>query len=225
MKRRSILLLTLLLLVPLGAIPLGAQTPFEGTVTMSVTGSNSGTQSITYMLKAGKMRFEPSMGGRAGQAAVIIDPTAQTMMVIMPAQKMYMESNFGATAAAMQAQAGGAKHQSVARTGRMDTIAGYKCEHVTVTDDDGTTVDSCISNELGGFRMPSASNPMAPQKEAGWVTALGSGAFPLKVEKGGKTLMEVTSIEKKSLDAALFTAPDGYRSFQMPTMPKRPLER
>ena len=104
----------------------------------------------------------------------------------------------------------------------METIAGYKCEHVTVTDDDGASVDVCVSSELGGFRMPAASNPTAPQKEAGWIAQIGSTSFPLKVQKGGKTIMAVTAIEKKTLDATLFTAPEGYQSFSMPAMPKKP---
>jgi hypothetical protein len=196
--------------------PLAAQS-FEGTVTMNVTSENGGTRSISYMIKDGKLRFEP--GG--GQVSVIMDPAAQHMMVIMNAQKMYMERDFGGGIAAAQQQAAG-KNPAVVRTGRMATVAGYKCEHVTVTDDDGASVDSCISSELGGFRMPAASNPMAPQREAGWVTQLGRRSFPLKVEKGGKVIMEVTAIEKKTLDPALFTAPEGYQSFAMPVMPKKP---
>jgi hypothetical protein len=33
--------------------------------------------------------------------------------------------------------------------------------------------------------------------------------------------MEVTAIEKKALDAALFTAPEGYQSFAMPKRPRQ----
>jgi hypothetical protein len=198
------------------ASPLAAQ-GFEGTVTMNITGDNGTVRPISYMLKGGKMRFDPA----GGQMSVIIDPASQRMMVIMNAQRMYMERDFGGAVAAAQQQAG-MKKPTIVKTGKMETVAGYKCEHVTVTDDDGASVDSCISSELGGFRMPMASNPMAPQRESGWMTQLGGSTFPLKVSKGGKTILEVTAIEKKSLDAALFTAPEGYQSFQMPTMPKKP---
>ena len=198
------------------AVPLAAQS-FEGTVSMNITGDNGIVNPISYMIKGGKMRFDP---GNA-QVSVIIDPIAKRMIVVMNAQKMYMEREFGDAVAAVQ-QRTAVKNPSIVRTGKMETVAGYKCEHVTITDDDGASVDSCISSELGGFRMPEASNPMAPQKEAGWIAQLGSTSFPLKVQKGGKTIMEVTAIEKKSLDAALFTAPEGYQSFAMPVMPKKP---
>jgi hypothetical protein len=202
------------------ASPLAAQS-FEGTVTMNITSDNGTVRPISYMLKGGKLRFDPQGAGAAGQMSVIIDPASQHMMVIMPSRKMYMETDFGGAMAAAQQQVAG-KNPSITRTGRMDTVAGYKCEHVMVTDDDGTSVDTCVSSELGGFRMPTASNPMAPQHEAGWVTQMGSGSFPLKVQKGGKTVMEVTSIEKKSLDATLFAAPEGFQSFSMPGMPRKP---
>jgi hypothetical protein len=202
------------------ASPLAAQS-FEGTVTMNITSDNGAVRPISYMLKGGKIRFDAVGTGPAGPMSVIIDPASQHMMMIITSRKMYMETDFGGAVAAAQQQAAG-KNPSITRTGKMETIAGYSCEHVMVTDDDGTSVDTCISSELGGFRMPTASNPMAPQREAGWLTQLGSGKFPLKVQKGGKTVMEVTAIEKKSLDAALFAAPDGFQSFSMPGMPRKP---
>ena len=195
------------------AVPLTAQS-FEGTVTMNMVSDNGDAHAISYMIKGSKIRFD--VGG--GMMSVIMDPVAQRMMVIMNAQKMYMERDFGRAAAAVQQQVAG-KNPAVVRTGKTETIAGYKCEHVTVTDDDGASVDVCISSELGGFRMPAVSNPMAPQKEAGWMAQLGSTSFPLKVQKGGKTIIEVTAIEKKALDPALFAAPEGFQSFEIPKRP------
>jgi hypothetical protein len=182
---------------------------------MNMVNDNGGAHTMSYMIKDGKMRFD--VGG--GMMSVIMDPVAHRMMMIMNAQKMYTERDFGGAVAAVQKQVAG-KNAAVARTGKMEMIAGYKCEHVTVADDDGASVDVCISSELGGFRMPAASNPMAPQEEAGWLAQLGSTNFPLKVQKGGKVIIEVTAIEKKSLDAALFAAPEGFQSFETPKRPR-----
>lgn len=195
--------------------PLAAQS-FEGTVTMNITNDDGASHTMNFMLKGGKMRFDP--GG--AQVSVIIDPVAQRMTVIMNAQKMYMQRDFSGAVPAMQQMAAG-KGPAVVKTGKFEMVAGYKCEHMTLTDTDGRSVDACMSSEFGGFRMPAASNPMAPQEEAGWLTELGDHSFPLKVTKGGKTIMEVTAVEKKSLDAALFAPPDGYQSFAMPVR-KRP---
>jgi Domain of unknown function (DUF4412) len=183
-------------------------------VTMSTYSDDGAAHPISYQIKGGKMRFD--LGG--GQITVVLDPTALRMLVIMNAQKMYMEREFGGAVASVEQQAG-AKTPTIVRTKKMDMVAGYKCEHVMITDDDGGAVDACLSSEFGTFRMPAASNPMSPQKEAGWIALLGPNSFPLKVSKGGKTVMEVTAIEKKALDAALFVAPEGYQSFAMPKRP------
>ena len=215
-RRHDVIHKAAALILAFTAVPAAAQS-FEGTVSMNVTSGEGGVSSISYSLKGGKIRFDP--GG--GQVSVIIDPVAHRMMMIMNAQKMFTELDFGGAVAAVQQQVAG-KNPAVVRTGNFETVAGHKCEHVTVTDDDGTSVDACVSSELGGFRMPAASNPMSPRKEAGWIAQVGSTSFPLKVQKGGKTVMEVTAIEKKTLDSALFTAPEGYQSFQMPVMTKKP---
>jgi hypothetical protein len=204
---------TLALTLLVSASPLTAQA-FEGSVTMNMTSDDGNSRSMTYMIKGGKMRFDPP----GAQISVVIDPAAQRMIVIMNAQRMYMERDFASTMASIQQQTVG-KTPAIVRTGRTEMIAGYKCEHVTITDDDGTAVDACISSELGGFRLPAASNPMSPQKEAGWMSQVGATSFPLKVTKNGKTIMSVSAIEKKSLDSALFAAPEGYTSFAMPRRP------
>jgi hypothetical protein len=192
---------------------------FEGSVTMNVVNDNGAVRAMTFMLKRGMIRFEP-----AAQVAVILDPVAQRLMLIMNAQRMYTEVDFAAAAAngQQQAQAVVGKNPSIVRTGKMETIAGYKCEHVTISDDDGQSVDACLTEALGGFRMPAASNPMSPQREAGWLTKIGATNFPLRVLKNGKTIQEVTAIEKKPLDLSLFEAPEGFQSFQMPVRAKKP---
>jgi hypothetical protein len=201
-------------MLALAASPLAAQS-FEGSVTMNLTGDN-GTRATTFMLKGGRIRFEPTP-----QISVIMDPVAQRLMLIMSAQRMYTDMDFAGTVANVQQQAVG-KNPAIVRTGKMETIAGYKCEHVTITDDDGQSVDACLTDALGGFRLPTASNPMSPQREAGWLTKIGATNFPLRVQKGGKTIQEVTAIEKKQLDQGLFEVPDGFQSFQMPARAKKP---
>jgi hypothetical protein len=214
MKRRSAVLGLLCIAPALIVAPAAAQS-FEGTVTMNITNDDGASRTMSFMLKNGKMRFDP--GG--GQVSVIIEPATQRMTVIMNAQKMYMQREFSDVMPAIAMDSG--KGPAITKTGKFETIAGYRCEHMTVTDTDGRSVDACMSSELGGFRMPAASNPMAPQEEAGWLTKLGDRRFPLKVTKGGKTVMLVTAVDKKTLDASLFVPPEGYQSFSMPVR-KRP---
>ena len=54
-----------------------------------------------------------------------------------------------------------------------------------------------------------------------WAAGL-ENAFPLKVSQNNATVMEVTKIERKSLDASLFAPPEGFQKMSMPGMMKRP---
>jgi hypothetical protein len=53
-----------------------------------------------------------------------------------------VEQEFGAAAAAATEKA---KPTTVKRTGKTETIAGYKCEHIMVTEGDGTSSDVCAA--------------------------------------------------------------------------------
>ncbi len=255
MIRTSVLLAAL-------AAPLVAQSPFEGSVTLRVVGGRGEVLSLTYLTKGGKTRIEQL----AGKGAMILDSGSRKMLMIMTAQKMYMEMEMKSPADAEKAIVAGSRTgvegmgeagkkmqrllaaqpkngvlalkdsvdaakraapriTNVEPTGRMEMIAGYRCEHVMVTDDDGAVVDVCVSTELGPFRMPMVGGPTSPPKESGWASSLGHNSFPLKAQKGDKVIFEVTAIERRSLDAALFEAPGGFTKFEMPSMPKRPPER
>src|SRR5476651_956701 len=92
---------TLVLTLLCAVAPLAAQS-FEGSVTMRTNSDNVAAHPISYLIKGGKLRFD--IGG--GQMSVVLDPTAQRMIVIMNAQKMYMEREFAGAVASAQQQAG-----------------------------------------------------------------------------------------------------------------------
>ena len=54
-----------------------------------------------------------------------------------------------------------------------------------------------------------------PRQEMGWSRDLEKGMFPLRVTKNGENMLEVTKVEKKKLDAALFKAPEGFQEMNM----------
>jgi hypothetical protein len=199
------------LLVALTATTVAAQ-GFEGGITMTLTSDNGKATEMTYLMKGGKIRMDVP-----GQGAMIVDGSTKKMQMLMTQQKMYIEMDVSSAAAAAT---GNAKPATVARTGRMETIAGYQCEHLTITEDGGATSDVCAATGLGAFMMPSSGRGGPPMAQ-GWEAGLRDGGFPLKVTKGGKVIQEVTKIDKKSLDAALFTVPDGFTKFDMPGMGRR----
>lgn len=200
------------------AASLGAQS-FEGAVSMTLSGDNGRSTDVTYLVKDGKIRMEMGGGGRG--MTMIMLPADKKMLMIMTAQKMYMENQMpgGDMAGHQMANPG----VTVKRTGQMETIAGYQCEHITVTESNGSS-DVCVAKGLGMWMAPSMGGGMrgGPPKAEGWEGGLGEGGYPLKVQKGDKTIMLVTKIEKKSLDGSLFAAPDGFTKMDMGAMMKRP---
>jgi hypothetical protein len=204
-------------LLTFAAATLAAQSPFEGAISMSLTSNAGKTTELSYLVKAGKMRFDVT-GSRGEQVAMIVDPAAQKTLMVMTSQKMYMEQDFGDAAANAAEKV---KPAEVKRTGKTETIAGYKCEHIMVTASDGSTSDVCVASGLGSFRMPQAGGRGGPAKDPEWQSALDKGAFPLKVQKGDKVTLEVTKIERKTLDAALFAPPEGFQKFDMGSMMRK----
>ena len=197
---------------------LGAQSRFEGAVSMTLPGENGRANDATYLMKDGTVRVEMA-GPRGEQAVVIFDAAAKQLLMVMPSEKMYIVQSFDAVAGMAQRKAA---QVTVTPTGTKETIAGHECEHVTVSDDSGTA-DVCVAHGLGTWQMPTAGGMRGgpPQAEA-WQSALGADAFPLQVSKGTQTVMLVTRIDAKSLDASLFAAPDGYTKMDMGSMMRRP---
>jgi hypothetical protein len=210
------------LLLALAAAPLAAQASFEGTVSLTFTKSDGTPVPMNYLVKEGKIRTDVP-GQRGEQIGMVIDRDNRKMTMIMNSQRMYIERDLPETTTPPAAREGAAR-KAIVRTGKTETIAGYRCEHVTVTEDDGTVIDACVSSELGGFTMALGGGPVSTPQQPVWASQLGA-VFPLRVRRGDKVIMEVTNVEKKSLDRALFEAPAGFRKLDLPAVPgmtKRP---
>jgi hypothetical protein len=186
---------------------------FEGVITVHMTGTmRDGTPmpDLEYMARGGKMRINAK--SPMGSMGIIAVPGDKKLYVLMDAQSMYMEQPLsltpGTTASTMPAL-------TITRTGKKETIAGYECEHVTITEK-ANTMDVCMARGLGPFLTAAAAMPGATMP--GWQKALvDDGGFPLKVTKGdGTTQLEVTKIEKKRLTEKMFTVPDNYTKMDMP---------
>ena len=189
-----------------------ARAQFEGTITMHMT-SQRGGQDIQWSVKNERARMD--MGGAGGAMYMIRQGDKAT--IVMPTQKMYMEQNIP-NAMGEAGKDGKFKPGSIEFTGKKEMIAGYECEHVITTSDDGKKYDVCLAKGLGAFMIP--NNPMGrgrggdsgPMAEI--MKKLDGAVFPLKVQQVGGTgvELEVTKIEKKSLDESLFSVPSDYKN-------------
>ncbi|MGI9076498.1 MAG: DUF4412 domain-containing protein [Gemmatimonadaceae bacterium] len=201
----------------LGANTLTAQPAFEGVVTMKLAGMESGgPRTMKYYVKGGVLRMEME-GKDGGQGYTITDPRRQISYMVMPGQRMYMEMSV----APKTAKRIGKSEPKITKTGRTETIAGHTCEHWIIKVE-AEESDVCVAKGLGRFFGMSGGR----QGEPAWISKLGADFFPLRYSKVGQTRasLEVTRIEKRSLDAALFVPPAGFRKMTMPpgAVPQRP---
>jgi len=155
------------------------------------------------------------IGRMPGGVSAIMDLSAMTTTVLMNQQHMYMTMPIPQTANIPDSV-----HGKIVKTGS-EVIAGVPCDDYVGEDAHGQKDDTfCLAHSMGNFAQYSANNPLMKAYAArisGFSSALGSGGFPLKVTKSDGTVqMLATKIEKKSLDASMFTVPAGYTTMQMP---------
>jgi hypothetical protein len=191
------------------------------------------------------MRLETQLSQGSAEAGVaLMDSSAGTMTMLIPQTKSYMTMNWGQTAGEMMAP-GDEKGSSedplkVSTTGKTETIAGYTCQYWLFGAKQDTEV--CLANGLGYFAssvggsggiLEKLKNLALRDKIKAQLAAnpefakfVESGAFPLKIaeiENGqSKTIMEVTKVERKSLDDSLFNVPADYKKMEIPGMQGMP---
>jgi hypothetical protein len=114
-------------------------------------------------------------------------------------------------------------------TGKTETIAGLACQHWLISNDN-ENMDWCLAQglgHLGGYGagisdgLKKLAQSGTPNANPEFVKFVEGGALPLKIiaikedESTKKdesfTFMEAISIERKSLDDSLFTAPPDYK--------------
>jgi len=224
---------------------IGGGAPFEGTITAKMGGGGQPVE-FRYAIKGNRGRFEV-MGSqdRSKTAVMLMDMSSRTQTTLIPQTKMYMTTNWGEIAKEMTKNAGkesSGDFPKVTSTGKTETIAGLSCEHWLLGDKQN--MDWCMAKGMGYFVFGGQSdgipdilkNLAMNEKIKAQLAAnpefakfVEGGAFPLKmanIENGQwKTMMEVTSIERKSLDDSLFTVPADYKKIEELGMPRMPAGR
>jgi len=189
---------------------------FEGDIAMHMT-TPRGAEDVTFLTKGGKLRVDaPAHNGET--AHVVFDPQTGKTLVILDAQKMYMELDKPALAPPPGHTPPAAPQ--IVKTGKHETIAGTDCEDWTVTEANGKHVALCVAQGISFFDFTSMGPGGTPPSP--WIDELKTQQyFPLRAvdtDASGKetSRMEVTKIEKKAVDDALFAPPAGYRTLAMP---------
>jgi hypothetical protein len=161
-----------------------------------------------------------------GKGYVILDSPAKKLYVVSDAQKQVIVIDLNTSGEKLKGigspshggGAGGAKPEgpktTLTKTGKFDTVAGYKCENWDVTSDhrQGTL---CVAQEgVSWFHIPMTGIPT----EHLWMAELLDGKhFPLRFVGYGKDgvtetgRFEVTKIDKRTLPVTEFEYPPAYR--------------
>jgi len=182
---------------------------FEGAITMHIR-SATGESDMVVKTKGDKMRFET-----AG-SYMLFDPATNTVTMVNDATKTFSVVDFSGPHAPRANTS--PETAQIEKSGKHETIAGIDCEDWTVHDA-GKRSEVCVAQGIAFF-------------DVGSLKGGGSGGglakelrdkklFPLRdveYDASGKELsrMEVTKVEKKSLDDAELSVPQGYAKISLP---------
>jgi hypothetical protein len=200
---------------------------FEGVLHMATTHiATNSASAMDWYLKGDKARVETSRG--EGQANVMIfDAQTRTMQMAMPGQKSYMEINMAESGQNLKEAL---EKQTVERTGKTEKIAGYSCEVWRIFDKELHRLksDMCVAKGFGkAATFWVDPKEMRRSSQPSWVKQLveegGFGLRSIHYDEAGKesSRMEVTSIDKRKLDASLFAFPADWAKQDMSGMQDR----
>lgn len=150
----------------------------------------------------GKWRME-QLGGEAGAPVVIVRMDKKTQWVLMPEEKIYMESvvKEGDQAAGL-GKPGGPTGKVVEKDLGAETVNGYLCRKKEVTSE----------SAFQGRTM----------KHVTIVWQAEEFDFPLRTRDEDGSVTEMRDIKTGAQPAALFEVPAGFDKMTMPVMPGMP---
>jgi hypothetical protein len=195
---------------------------FEGSLTMHVTSARH-QEDITFFAKGDKLRFDAP--GRPGEAPthIIFVTGSKKVDVIVDQQHTYIEMDLPQVQAQAAAAGAPSAQASVSKTGKHETVAGYDCEDWEIKEPSGKHSQACIAEGIPFIDFSSVGpGALANPNANTWMHEFhDKKLFPLRViefdaQNKEASRMEVTSIEKKKLDDALFTIPPGFNKMALP---------
>ncbi|RKX36334.1 MAG: hypothetical protein DRP71_00035 [Verrucomicrobia bacterium] len=187
---------------------------FEGTIHYALKSGGEPVNMVHYV-KGNQMRIEVPLQGST-TAASIVDFDTREITVLMPDQHMYMVMPMPDTTD------GGRGTVDFRTSNEVQTILGYSCTKYLMSYGE-RTVEVWATKGLGRY-LASSNLTQGRENRSAWESRLADeGLFPLRVietDKSGDEVfaLEVTKVEENPVDDLLFTLPEGYRRFEMPSM-------
>jgi hypothetical protein len=208
----------------LATLSTNVRAQFEGVIDFKHTmgdGAQARNTTVTVSIKDRLMAFTPHEKGEIGSGKVIYRGDKHVMWIIDEKKQTYLEIDVADTAADQQNATPDKPKMTIHKTGKTQTILGYPCEEVIV-ESDNESHDLWCTSKLGkvfegvaksfGKMSHGRGNTGATEWRKEFMAM---NEFPLKTvstKKGRVTeIEEVTNIEQKSLPAAMFDVPEGYK--------------
>lgn len=212
---------------------LGSVSDFEGEVQLVVKSSRPRDKAIppiALLIKERKVRVDLPLDAEqtaqlGGKVYVVLDPSEKKLQAVLDGRKQVVLLELDKAAEQLKAlkpklgsdtgdSEAKAPPPKIVKTGRKDRVIGRECEDWEITDPKKQDkVIVCIADEGSSwFRLPSGAVPA----EYAWITELTDGKhFPLRVityeGKKETARIELTKLEKRAVDAALFEIPKEYQ--------------
>jgi hypothetical protein len=197
--------------------------PFEGEIVMKTTRAGSAAPTtMTLRAKGERLRFDTTApDGKISHG--VFDPAANKVVIIMDAEKAYMDIDFDKPSAQPNTNP---ETATLEKTGQKETIAGRTCEVLRVKDATGKRTEVCMTEGLVFFDL-SSLKPGGGGGAKSVAELRQKKSFPLRsveFDASGKEISrsEVVSINKMALDNALFDVPKDYAKIALPTPPPAP---
>jgi hypothetical protein len=212
---------------------------FEGEIGVTVKGKSLKADkplNLVLDVKADKLRVELPQGiegaEQFGKVYGIFDSPAKKLFVVLDDKKQVIVIDLNKSGEELKGMKPSAPHHGgsggppqnppkITKTGRTDKVAGYACEIWSIESQDAKEkgkAEVCIAEQgVSWFHIPMTGMPA----EYAFMAELMDGKhFPLRmvmfnaanVEEGR---VEITRIDKKTLDASVFVPPAAYQQMDI----------
>jgi len=218
---------------------------FEGEIDVTAKGEKAGEAPVplSLFIKSGKVRVDipEELAKSAGPMAAnakgygIFDSAAKKVFVVLDSTKQVLVIDLNKAGEDFKNMGGGphgphgpggstapeGTPPKVTKTGKYDTVAGYKCENWDVASDHKEATVCVAQQGFSWFSIPMTGIPT----EKLWMGELLDGKhFPLRFIGYGpdgvkeENRVEVTKIDKKSLPDTQFQYPPNYQLIDLQQM-------
>jgi Spy/CpxP family protein refolding chaperone len=203
------------------AVPLRAQSNFEGVIQFKGMSGDSGV--MTQTTKGSMVRMDGGQNS-AMQMTAILDTKTRTLTMMMVSMKRYSVNQLPSPDSVLSSAD---RKASVTKTGQTEVVAGVTCEIYkgSSTNSDGKVEEgqACLAKGVGlaMFQLMAGRRHAAQGSlEQVFQDLAAQGLLPLKIwaMKNGQMVSEIEaiSIEKKSIPNSMFEVPADFTKMQMP---------